>query len=232
MRQLLVSSNKNFVYHFIPKTGCTSLKYHLQNYIDGMVTVPADKVDVHDSPLHRNAGAVARDSHELGNFPDHYKFLVVRNPYDRLLSFYYEYVLADECHFTHFKGTRVNDFPSYIDFLKSMKNPESGSGMSWSPQHDHVMPISVMSMPLDSYTKIYKLEENCFGSIQHDLNLNPFEDVRFNVSSRLNTHHDLTTEQIDLLCEIAESTYKEDLHFFKYTREDSKYLRRMDYASR
>jgi len=210
MRQLLVSSSKNFVYHFIPRTGCTSLKYHLQNYIDGMVTVPAEKVEVYDSPLHRNAAAVARDSHELGNFPDHYKFLVVRNPYDRVISYFYEYVAED-----------FDKFLEYIDVLRH----------DWQPKkHDHVIPIRYVMNKTTYYDRIYRLEDNAFKMIQTELNLDPFEDVRFSVSSRLGEQHPLTETQMKNLCDLVEEVYNIDLQTFNYTREDSNYLRRMHYV--
>ena len=221
LKQLLVSSDKKFVYHFIPRSAVSSLKYNLQEYIDGMGVVPKDKVEVHNSPLHRNAAAVAREVAELGNFPEHFKFVVVRNPYDRVLSFYYEYVLTGTSHF----GKHVNTFELFIETLKNVDRLNL-----WGPEHDHIMPTINMLAPLDTYDKIYKLEEDAFARITKDLGLDEFEKVRFSDADRLDTYHDLDPKQADDLFEVIETIYSGDLDTFKYTREESNYLKRMRYV--
>lgn len=221
LKQLLVSSDKKFVYHFIPRSAVSSLKYNLQEYIDGMGVVPKDHVEVYNSPLHRNAAAVAKEVTELGRFPEHFKFVVVRNPYDRVLSFYYEYVRTGTSHF----GKHINTFELLIDALKNVDRLRL-----WGPEHDHVMPTTNMTAPLESYDKIYKLEEDAFSRIPKDLNLDEFEKVRFSDADRLNTYHDLKPQQAEALFDVIETIYSQDLDMFNYTREESNYLKRMKYV--
>ena len=210
LRQLLVSNEKNFVYHFIPRAGASSLKYHLQKYLEGVVPVHKDDVEVHDSPLHKEIRKVARPVADLPNYPNHFKFVVVRNPYDRIISYYYEYIAED-----------FDKFLEYIDVLRH----------DWQPKkHDHVIPIRYMMNKTTYYDRIYRLEDNAFEMIQTELNLDPFEDVRFSVSSRLGEQHPLTETQMKNLCDLVEEVYNIDLQTFNYTREDSNYLRRMHYV--
>jgi hypothetical protein len=216
MNQLLVSTSKNFVYHFIPRAGSSSLKYHLQRYLDGMVVVPKENVEVYDSPLHKNMASIVKPVDEMVKYPNHFKFLVVRNPHDRIISYYYEYVVSNTSHFG------VNTFEDYIGVLNNTGE--------WTPQFDHVMPISEMSLPNDKYDRVYKLEDDCFNSIQTDLNLEEFEDVKFSVSARLNNYHDLTEKQLYSVCKTVDSIYYNDLTNFNYNIKDSLYFRKMNYA--
>ena len=224
LNQLLVSESKKFAYHYIPRAGASSLKYHLQDYLEGMTRVEKENVEVRNSPLHTNTAKVQRSSLELTQYKDYFKFIVVRNPYDRIISYYYEYITSDTAHFQHpITHIRLNTFDKYIDALQNIK--------SWGPEHDHIMPICLMAMPLFMYDKIYKLEQGCFGEISKDLKVKDFENIRFSVSSRNGAQENMTSEQIDRVIETAEMIYMQDLYEFGYNRQSSKYLEKFNAVS-
>lgn len=207
--QLLVSNDKKFVYHFIPRASCSTLKYHLHTFIEGATVVAKEDVDVPYSPLHESLGKVAKRVADLYNYDDYFKFLVVRNPYDRIISSYFEYIVP--------KSGR--QFSAFIKQLETVSE--------WPPHLDHFMPISHMCCSLYIYSKIYKVEENAHESIQKDLGISFEEGVHF--SSSKNNYYDLSKEDLDYFCSVIDRLYAEDLKIFDYTVEDSQYLKRMNY---
>jgi hypothetical protein len=224
LRQLLISKDKKFVYHYIPRAGASSLKYHLQDYLEGMIRVEKENVEVRNSPLHANTAKVQRSSLDLPQYEDYFKFIVVRNPYDRIISYYYEYITSNTAHFRHpISNIRIDTFDKYIDALQSIK--------SWGPEHDHLMPICLMAMPLFMYDRVYKLEQGCFSDISKDLKVKDFENIRFSVSSRSGEQESMTKDQIDRVVKTAEMIYTQDLYEFEYNRQSSKYLEKFDAIS-
>lgn len=224
LNQLLVSKDEKFVYHYIPRAAASSLKYHLQDYLEGMVKVNKEDVEVRNSPLHANAAKVQRSSLELPQYKDYYKFIVVRNPYDRIISYYYEYITSNTAHFRHpVTNSRLDTFDKYVDALQSVR--------SWGPEHDHIMPICLMAMPLFMYDKIYMLEEGCFGDISKDLGVRDFENIRFSVSSRSGRQEIMTKDQIDKVIKTVEMIYMQDLYELGYNKQSSKYLEKFNAVS-
>jgi len=189
-----------------------------------MVRVDKEDVEVRNSPLHTNTAKIQRSSLELSQYKNYYKFIVVRNPYDRIISYYYEYITSNTAHFLHpITNSRLDTFDKYIDALQSVK--------SWGPEHDHIMPICLMAMPLFMYDKIYMLEEGCFGDISKDLGVREFENIRFSVSSRSGRQKSMTKQQIDKVIKTVEMIYMQDLYEFGYTKQNSKYLEKFNAVS-
>ena len=207
--QLLVSKDKKFAYHFIPRVACSTLKYHLHQFVEGTTIVAKEEVDVPNSPLHASVSKVSKPSSEIHNYEDYFKFLVVRNPYDRVISSYFEYVVPRS-------GRQFNSFVKDLDSI-----------IEWHPQLDHFMPISDMCAPLDTYNKVYKVENDALKRIQEDLNVSFEEGVKF--SSSKNNYYDLSEEDLDYFCSVIDRLYAEDLKVFDYTVEDSQYLKTFNY---
>lgn len=178
-----------------------------------MEVVPKDKVDVKNSPLHTNISRITKFTKELFNYEDYFKFLVVRNPYDRVLSSYYEYITPENKY-------GITTFKHFLKFIETMEG-------KWRPEHDHFMPIVDMVLPLGIYTKIYKLEDNLFEVLPKDLDLEFEKDIKF--SSSKNNYVPISKEDLYEFCKVIKKVYKDDLIEFNYDIKDSQYLKRMEY---
>lgn len=215
LKQLLISPNNKFIYHFIPRVACSTLKYHLQQYIENMKVVGRDEVDVRNSPLHTNTSKVTRSVSDINNYPDYYKFLVVRNPYDRLISSYFEYIVPEN-------RFGVVSFPDYVKYLDTIS--------TWDAAHDHFMPISKMCVSLNVYDKIYKLEDDVLDRLAKDLGLEFEEGIKFSSSQK--NYYSIPQDELKDFCNMVERVYREDLDNFGYTVEDSNYLKKMNYGEK
>ena len=87
----LVCRKYRFIYHPIPKTGCTTIR-SLIFEAEGLA-VPSDDERVHDKKL-TEINAPAPHFNGYAAFEDYFKFAFVRNPWARLVSCYQNKVLA------------------------------------------------------------------------------------------------------------------------------------------
>lgn len=103
----MISHELQFIFVHIPKTGGSSVTYHLRKYSSDPITVSNSRVGKKQGigvdrcrPFKKHAGA-ERLRRLYGNkiFRSYFKFSIVRNPYDRMLSFYcYKYQLKKGDH--------------------------------------------------------------------------------------------------------------------------------------
>ena len=78
----------------------------------------------------------------------------------------------------------------------------------------------------------YLWGDDCFNSIQNDLNLEEFEDVRFSVSERLGPCPEWSESGLESICNTVDNVYHQDLTDFNYNIKDSLHFRKMNYAPR
>jgi hypothetical protein len=76
---MIVSASRKFVFAHIPKTGGVSIAAALEPYADGQAAA-------HVNTTHETLPAFLARHPEA---KDHFKFAFVRNPWDRLVSFYF-----------------------------------------------------------------------------------------------------------------------------------------------
>lgn len=95
----MISDSLQLIFMHIPKTGGSSVSYHLKG-------ISSDKVCLAESRLGIDTGVSVNDPETGKNvkhisinklikqnpkYKDYYKFTIVRNPYDRVMSYYFWY---------------------------------------------------------------------------------------------------------------------------------------------
>ncbi len=94
----MISRNKNFLFIHIPKTGGNSIQNILAPYADEKIVNKnnlqdgVERFEVEHEHLKINKHSSLTDYKnqlDLMSFKDLYKFSVIRNPFDRLISFYF-----------------------------------------------------------------------------------------------------------------------------------------------
>jgi hypothetical protein len=124
---MLISHNYKFITIDIPKTGTRSLRTTL---------LPLDIIDIVgvanrvDFQQHGKAIECERDLKRLGyNFKDYFSFCVVRNPWDRYLSFfkYYkekaeEYLKADQ--YDEWSEVKIAQGKSCVELIKNRNDQQ------------------------------------------------------------------------------------------------------------
>ncbi len=76
---MIVSRSRKFIFAHVPKTGGISIRAALEPFADG-------QADAHADTTHETLPAFLARHPETR---DHFKFAFVRNPWDRLVSFYF-----------------------------------------------------------------------------------------------------------------------------------------------
>ena len=159
---LLYDDEKKMVYCFAPKTGCTNMKQSFVQ-INGIYThKELQSLNVtHEDHLYK-AHSLAKLSPAQRNYRlnNYFKFVVVRNPLERLLSAYRNKILRNEAEALLFKrlsadvvrkyrrpdpstrnsttNSQYPTFPEFIDYINSQ---------SVNELDDHFQPISDICHP-------------------------------------------------------------------------------------
>ena len=146
---------------------------------------------------------------EPSTFSDYFKFTVVRNPYDRLLSVY------------HYQGEmHQSKFGSFDGFVKSLEhiiaNPVGANGNHYLPQADYAQ--------IDGTTvvdKVLRFEElpDSFEEINAALQLNLKLERRYPMGHRRWKTKPTREYYSDELAEIIARVYKKDFEQFGYARD-------------
>lgn len=132
----MISLEKRFLFVHIPKTGGNSIRLALKDFaIDEIVFNPKQRAyNQSKQEIHRfgiknpyislNKHSKITDIHarwnseHLGNWEDYFKFSCVRNPWDRLVSFYFS---------PHLGNTTFNK----KQFIEIIQDVERGSQLSY-----------------------------------------------------------------------------------------------------
>lgn len=121
---MVISKEHNFLFVHVPKTAGTSLTKALAPYGDPNPTDRLSKIrsylnlvsknDPIYFPIH-STWEYAQKRLGTEQYEKMFTFAFVRNPWDRLVS-YYHYVLKNPRHHRHEKVNNLEDFNAYVDF--------------------------------------------------------------------------------------------------------------------
>ena len=125
---MLLSLSHRFLFVHVPKTGGFSIREALQPYASRpdryLVNRMLDRVGIHVNHwgppamrrFRRHASARQAQHHlPRAAFDELYKFAFVRNPWDRMVSFYH-YVLSRPDHHRHEQVKSLPDFEHYLRY--------------------------------------------------------------------------------------------------------------------
>lgn len=204
----LISRDKKFIFIQVPKTAGTSINEVLKKF-----STPEDLsrwVNYEDN--HSTLELVLGENHEVNQY---FKFAVVRNPFDWLVS-YYEYkrteVIGDL--YPHICNMPFNKFVPFlveiksgeiVGFNQSVMNVVNGQN-SWT----HCQGIPVLNKII-----FYEQLEESFSLLSKELNLGKLVLPKLNISQRKPTfeYYDQATK--DLVVEM----FQQDFELFGYQKE-------------
>ncbi len=120
---MIISNAHNFLFIAVPKTGTTYIENHFVKHINDAKLINNSQSGPSVTELHKHSDII--DMHELGIFKLHqskFKVAFVRNPYDRIVSWFCCYAQrrnAKKAQVKHanFYGTKYLS-GSFVDFVK------------------------------------------------------------------------------------------------------------------
>ena len=203
---MLRSKKYKFIFIHIPKSAGSSIYFALKPFSDPValkfISSPLKKIG---NPI--NLGPEPLDSHStakeiqsiLGlDFFNYFKFVFVRNPWERVCSDYY-YIRNNKTHPAHAKTVNTKDLNEFI----------SKGIYVLRPQCDFIFDDSNNQL-VDFIGRYENLEED-FNHILEKLKIN-VQLKRFNSNYYMSHKEILNKESIELIYE----RYKKDISIFKY----------------
>ena len=203
---MLRSKKYKFIFIHIPKSAGSSIYFALKPFSDPFalkfISSPLKKIG---KPI--NLGPEPLDAHStaqeiqsiLGlDFENYFKFVFIRNPWERVCSDYY-YIRKNNSHPAHLKTVNTKDLNEFI----------SKGIYVLRPQCDFIFDDSNNQL-VDFIGRYENLEED-FNHILEKLKIN-VQLKRINSNYYRNYKEILNKESIELIYE----RYKKDISIFKY----------------
>lgn len=205
------------IYFFIPKVACTSLKKAMGQILGIEKGIPPPS---HGS--HRQALASGRKLNEPNyhfyhypfvtdatRFDDYFKFCFVRNPWDRLVSCYFDKVKGD---FPDFRKYGFSSKMSFRDFALAIGDIEDKKADShFRSQHKIILAAGNVSM---NFVGRFENLEFDFAQLCERIRVRGVSLERLKKSSRpKNTYTEHYTQDLAV---IVGNRYKGDIEMFSY----------------
>lgn len=200
-------NKKNLLFVHIPKTGGTTIEYHLnsiQNANQGYF------IDLNRKAIQHLTILEYRDYLNV-NINNYLKFSIVRNPYNRLLSNYYWTDLP-----IGYKNNKSFDF-----FLEEVEDIVTTQNFNMTFLHDHYIPQKNFlinedgKIIIDKYFKFEKYSSVIDFLLQYYPKLNKRKNDTIKQTVSKERRLKLTTSQKKRIYNL----YKEDFELFEYDKD-------------
>ena len=215
----MISESKNFIFIHIPKTGGNSIQSILQKYSEDQIITKAKYQDGIERFEIGNKNYNYRKHAKLIDYkkelkPELYKgmfkFAVVRNPWDRLISYYFSpHRGIKEFDRNNFKKM-INQIPILGYFTTEIKltdRVKNKLGLNYKVYRS-------LDKDVDFYIRFENIEED-FKELCRKLDI-PFESLpRYNKSEKNHYSSYYDNELIELVAK----KFKQEIDFFKYEFE-------------
>ena len=181
----MIIHKANIIFIHIPKNGGSSIKKYLSKRF---------KVPINEPYLHERFFEIKKNKPNC-DFNKFNKFAIIRNPYDRMISWY--------CYLHGYELKNTNEKPNIEDFRKWIKNPWELPRM-WllDPQYTWI----------DKTFSILKFE-----NLNKDLN-NFFKE-KVNLSHLKKSNRDNYLKYYDeQTIDVVNNKYEKDFKIFKYKK--------------
>ena len=186
---LTISHQHQFIWFRVPKNGTRTLLKSLDS--NGV------KLDVVEAFMCR---------YPVRTYRDYYKFAVVRNPWDRLVSCWHNKILRkNSFRLSEDLHRKLQDFPAFVDFV-AVKDIERCD--------DHFKSQSAL-IDLDEVDHLIRMEsfEEGVARVFRTIGIEPFDIRSTNRTSSRKHYADYYTDETR---DIVGRIYEKDIHNFDY----------------
>ena len=191
----MISKNKKFVFIHIPKTGGSSIEKCLKKYSTDKITGNENNVQVICNKTNNNYKHATLQQHKniYGDIiSDYFKFTVIRNPWDRLISLW------------HWGGNGNFNKKKFINKIKT-RSKEQGA---WAPMVNYICKDN--KILVDKIVRFENLDKE-FHQTMNKM------DIKITLPHINKTkHRNYTSYYDDELKTIIEQYYKKDIELFNY----------------
>ena len=226
----MYSKKDKFIYVHLPKCGGTFIKHYLLSNIDSEYSVNQNQEYYHEKYNTTCERALSAIIQEVSEWEDYFKFTIVRNPFDRVVSMFcflggwkYDYFIKNDLRPPIFEHLQVfhefyknEDFDGFIEeAYKKERIKKFHAGYF----QNYVDRLSIKGeVRIDKY---YKLEDIdfCVQDLCEKLKFNSdraFSDWRKNSSSEYKSKNKYQDFYSDYSRDLITTHFKKDLDYFKY----------------
>jgi len=204
-QKFILFKKEKLIYIDISKNASTSIKFSLLTLLKSK---KIDEIEIHK--LYKKNSKNKLNSNEIENY---FKFIVIRNPFDRLVSCYVDKILNKKKLNYHYRYyfNLLKPNTSFETFAKKIcKIPEFLSERHFSSQH---ISLYYKNIYLPNYIIKFENLKNDFEFIKKKYKLNSLP--HYNNSNKIDYKEYYNEE----LAKIVYNRYKKDINIFGYEKE-------------